>query len=50
MADRIVALLKDEALRVRMGDAALARARERFTVERMVDGTAEVYRQLLEAG
>ena len=43
MADRLVMLLKNEALRARMGAAALARARERFTVERMVDGTARVY-------
>ena len=43
MADRIVLLLKDAALRTRMGEAALHRARERFTVEKMVADTAEVY-------
>ena len=43
MAERIVQLLKDDALRRRMGEAGLARARERFTVERMVEATNAVY-------
>lgn len=43
MADRIVQLLRDPALRTRMGAAALKRARERFTVERMVEETVAVY-------
>lgn len=43
MAEKIVLLLKDDALRKRMGDAAFERARERFTVERMVEETAAVY-------
>ncbi|HXH26126.1 MAG TPA: glycosyltransferase family 4 protein [Vicinamibacterales bacterium] len=47
MAERVVRLLKDPALRARMGDAAFRRARERFTVERMVEGTAAVYERLL---
>jgi glycosyltransferase involved in cell wall biosynthesis len=46
MADKLLLLLKDEALRVRMGHAALRRARDRFTVERMVAGTAAVYERL----
>ena len=46
LADRLVQLLKDDGLRTRMGAAALARARERFTVERMVEGTAAVYARL----
>jgi glycosyltransferase involved in cell wall biosynthesis len=45
MAGKLVALLKDVALRTRMGEAALARAREQFTVEKMVAGTARVYEQ-----
>jgi len=49
MAARLVLLLKDPALRARMGEAALARARERFTVERMVAGTAAVYKRLVDA-
>jgi len=43
LAQAIVRALKDEALRRRMGDAGLARVRERFTVDRMVDETAAVY-------
>ena len=43
LADRLVRLLKDPAMRARMGEAGLARARERFTVERMVEETNAVY-------
>lgn len=43
MALRLVQLLKDPAKRAAMGAAALARARARFTVERMVERTAAVY-------
>ena len=43
MADAIVRLLGDNAARVRMGEAGLARVQARFTVERMVAGTAAVY-------
>lgn len=46
MADRLIFLLKHPAGRERMGAAALARARERFTVERMVAGTLDVYARL----
>lgn len=46
MASCLVALLKDAKLRTRMGEAALARARAQFTVERMVEGIAEVYARL----
>jgi glycosyltransferase involved in cell wall biosynthesis len=46
MAERIVELLSDEPLRRRMGAAALHRAREQFTVERMVEGTYAVYKTL----
>ena len=45
-ANRVIQLLKDDALRTAMGRAALERARERFTVEQMVAGTAAVYRSL----
>jgi glycosyltransferase involved in cell wall biosynthesis len=47
MAAKIVRLLKDAPLRQRMGQAALQRAREHFTVERMVEGTAAVYESLV---
>ncbi len=43
LAAAIVRALKDPALRHRMGEAGLARANERFTVERMVSETAAVY-------
>ena len=46
MAAKLILLLRDQALRERMGAAALARARERFTVERMVKDTAAVYARL----
>jgi L-malate glycosyltransferase len=43
LADAIVRALKNSDLRRRMGDAGFARVRERFTVERMVQQTADVY-------
>jgi glycosyltransferase involved in cell wall biosynthesis len=46
MAARLVMLLKDAGMRARMGEAALARARAKFTVERMVEGIASVYARL----
>jgi glycosyltransferase involved in cell wall biosynthesis len=46
MAAKLILLLKDQALRKRMGAAALAHARDRFTVERMVEETAAVYGRL----
>ena len=45
-ASRLIELLKDGALRSRMGEAAAQRARERFTVEKMVGETAAVYKSL----
>jgi glycosyltransferase involved in cell wall biosynthesis len=46
LAARIIELLRDPDLRGRMGAAGLARARERFTVERMVEQIAAVYARL----
>ena len=46
LAQAIVRTLQDAGLRRRMGDAGLARVHDRFTVERMVQGTAEVYAKL----
>ena len=43
LADAIVRLLQDEALRRRMGEAGLERVRARFSVDRMVDETLAVY-------
>jgi glycosyltransferase involved in cell wall biosynthesis len=45
MADAIVRLLRNDAERTRMGERGFARVAERFTVERMVAATAEVYRR-----
>jgi L-malate glycosyltransferase len=49
MADRIIALLKDDTRRARMGEAALRRARKLFTVDRMVEGTLATYERLTGA-
>jgi L-malate glycosyltransferase len=46
LAAAIVRALKDARLRQEMGDAGLARVHERFTVERMVEQTADVYGSL----
>jgi glycosyltransferase involved in cell wall biosynthesis len=46
LADAILALLRDPALRRRMGEAGLARVRERFSVDGMVDGTVAVYERV----
>jgi len=46
MAEAIVGLLQDSALRGRMGAAGFARCRELFTAEKMVAATAELYRRV----
>jgi glycosyltransferase involved in cell wall biosynthesis len=46
MADAIVRLLRDRALRSRMGQAGEARVRERFSSERMVENTLAVYQRV----
>lgn len=46
MAQAIVTLLKDDDLRRRMGAAGLARAREHFSAERMVQETLRVYQRV----
>ena len=43
MATAIVRLLKDHQLRMRMGNAGSARVRQKFSAERMVQGTLRVY-------
>jgi glycosyltransferase involved in cell wall biosynthesis len=50
MASAIVTLLNDEPRRAGMGTAGLSRVRERFTVERMVAGTAAVYARVAGKG
>ena len=46
LAAAIVRMLKDDEGRRRMGGAGFARVNERFTVERMVERTADVYTQV----
>jgi glycosyltransferase involved in cell wall biosynthesis len=46
MAQATLELLDDHAGRARMGDAGRARVEARFTVERMIAGTAAVYARL----
>ncbi len=46
LADAIIRLVRDESLRKQMEEAAYARVRERFTVERMVAETSAVYARL----
>jgi glycosyltransferase involved in cell wall biosynthesis len=46
LAEAILALLRDQKLRERMGEAGRKRVAERFSVERMVAGTAAVYARL----
>jgi glycosyltransferase involved in cell wall biosynthesis len=46
MAGAIVRLLTNEALRRRIGDAGLARVRNRFSAERMVQETLGVYERI----
>src|SRR5256712_13340822 len=48
MAEAIVRLLRDDALRRQMGDAGFARVQARFTVERMVAETAAVYARVAD--
>lgn len=46
MADAIVRLLRDDSARQEMAAAGLARVRTRFSAERMVQDTLEVYRRV----
>jgi L-malate glycosyltransferase len=48
LAEAIIALLADPARRQAMGAAGLARVREHFTVERMVDVTLAVYERVAD--
>lgn len=47
LARAIVAMLEDEALRVRMGEAGRARVEERFSVERLIQDTLDAYERVL---
>jgi len=48
LAERAVALLRDDAARAAMGEAGRARVSERFSVERMLDRTEALYKRILE--
>ncbi|HEY0873031.1 MAG TPA: glycosyltransferase family 4 protein [Vicinamibacterales bacterium] len=48
MADAIVRLLKDEALRRRMGEAGLSLVSAKFSAEKMVEGTLAAYGTLAQ--
>jgi glycosyltransferase involved in cell wall biosynthesis len=49
MAAAIVKLLRDDALRARMGEAGLALVKEKFSAERMVQETLGVYQRVVAA-
>jgi len=49
LAQALLRALRDDGLRTRMADAALARVSERFTVERMVQQTADVYQRTVNS-
>lgn len=46
LAEAIIDLLQDRTLREQYGNAARERAREQFSVDRMIDETVEVYRRV----
>jgi glycosyltransferase involved in cell wall biosynthesis len=46
MAEALVTMLKDSALRQRMGEAARALVREKFSADRMVQDTVRVYQRV----
>lgn len=48
-ADRLAELARDPELRARLGEAGGANARERYSVERLVDDVDRLYRELLAA-
>ncbi|MGH3128870.1 MAG: glycosyltransferase, partial [Gaiellaceae bacterium] len=48
-AERLAELARAPELRARMGEAGSANARERYSVERLVDDVDRLYRELLAA-
>jgi L-malate glycosyltransferase len=46
MADALITLLRDPAMRAEMGAGGLARVRAKFSAERMVQDTLDVYRRV----
>ncbi len=49
LASSILRLLKNETERARLGQSASAAARERFSLDRMVDATEKVYEEMMNA-
>lgn len=47
LQDALRRLLSDPALRQRLGEGAARRARSIFTIDRMIDGTLALYRELM---
>jgi glycosyltransferase involved in cell wall biosynthesis len=50
LAAALITLLKEPGLRQRMGEAALVRVAEQFSVEKMVEGTLKAYESACAAG
>lgn len=48
LAQAIIKLIKDEGLRVKMGEAGYNRVRQFFNVNKMVDETAAIYQKLIK--
>jgi len=48
LAERILFLARNREERIRMGEAASIRARDRFSIERNVHETVQLYRDILE--
>ncbi|RJQ49310.1 MAG: glycosyltransferase family 1 protein [Nitrospiraceae bacterium] len=49
MAEKVIALMQDNQLRQQLGSNARAAALERFTIDRMLDMTEAVYKEVLHA-
>lgn len=48
MGARIAELLKDSGLKLKMGQAGMARVKERYTIERMIQETESLFERLIE--
>ena len=48
LADAIIRLIDDEALRLKLSTNAIKNYQERFTLEKMIENTINVYEQLIE--
>lgn len=48
LADAIIRLIDDEALRLKLSANAIKNYQKRFTLEKMIENTTNVYEQLIE--